>query len=169
MRQTFLRRRNNVLPSIFGRHLWYLVILICHFGHFSWVSNFNKLTFARLFCLNLWSKFPWATAQFYWNLSLTTYNIAKSTEQVSFLDIFRATTPPHNFLAATILLFVKNLFETKRKKLGRFESLMFAVELLANSAVICIVTCFEHAQQFHISHFTYHLRYYMIIDYCWSF
>ena len=44
---------------------------------------------------------------------------------------------------------------------------MFAVELLANSEVDCIVTlCFEHAQQFHISHFTYHLRYYMIIDHC---
>ena len=55
------------------------------------------------------------------------------------------------------------LLEVKRKNLGRFESLMFAVELLANSAV---TLCFEHAQQFHISHFTYHLRYYMIIDYC---
>ena len=44
---------------------------------------------------------------------------------------------------------------------------MFAVELLANSEVDCIVTlCFEHAQQFHISHFAYHLRYYMIIDHC---
>ena len=41
---------------------------------------------------------------------------------------------------------------------------MFAVELLANSAVVCIVTlCFEHAQQFHISHFTYHLSYYQLI------
>ena len=136
-----------------------------------------------------------------------------------------------------------NLFEVKRKKLGCSESLMFAVELLANSAVVCIVTlcfqkqpielfykksvlrnftkftgkplchglffnkaaglrpatlskkklwyrclpvnfaellripflqntsgqlllCFERAQIFHISHFTYHLRYYMIIDYC---
>ena len=31
-----------------------------------------------------------------------------------------------------------------------------------------LLLCFEHAQIFHISHFTYHLRYYMIIDYCWS-
>ena len=31
-----------------------------------------------------------------------------------------------------------------------------------------LLPCFEHAQTFHISHFTYHLRYYMIIDYCWS-
>ena len=75
--------------------------------------------------------------------------------QVSFQGIFRATTPPHIFFAATFLLFVMNLFEVKRRKLGRFESLMFAVELLANSAVVCIVTlCFEHAQQFYISHIT---------------
>ena len=51
------------------------------------------------------------------------------------------------------------LLEVKRKNLGRFESLMFAVELLANSAV---TLCFEHAQQFHISHFTYYLRYYQL-------
>ena len=31
-----------------------------------------------------------------------------------------------------------------------------------------LLLCFEHAQIFHISNFTYHLRYYMIIDYCWS-
>ena len=37
-----------------------------------------------------------------------------------------------------------NLFEVKRKKLGCSESLMFAVELLANSAVVYIVTlCFQ--------------------------
>ena len=137
------------------------------------------------------------------------------------------------------------MFEVTRKKLRCSESLMFAVELLANSAVVCIVTlcfqkqppelfykksvlrnftqftgkhlcqslsfnkvaglrpatllkkklwyrclpvnfvkllrtsflqntsgqlilCFEHAQTYHISHFTYHLRYYMIIGYCWS-
>ena len=59
-----------------------------------------------------------------------------------------------------------NLFEvTKKKKLGRFESLIFAVELLANSAV---TLCFEHA----FSHFTFHISFevlsvecYMIIDY----
>ena len=51
--------------------------------------------------------------------------------QVSFLVIFRATVLPHNFLAATFLLFKKNLFEVKRKtKLDCPESLMFAVELL---------------------------------------
>ena len=89
--------------------------------------------------------------------------------QVGFLGIFRATTPPHNFLAATFLLFLMNLFEVKRRKLRRLESLMFTVETLANSAVVSIFTsCFEHAQQFHISHFMYHLRYYMIIDYYWS-
>ena len=29
-----------------------------------------------------------------------------------------------------------------------------------------LLLCFEHAQIFHISHLTYHFRYYMIIDYC---
>ena len=51
--------------------------------------------------------------------------------QVSFLGIFRAAILPHNSLAATFLLFMKNLFEVKRKtKFGCPESLMFAVELL---------------------------------------
>ena len=59
-----------------------------------------------------------------------------------------------------------NLFEVKRTNLGPFESLMSAVELLVKSAVVDIVTLyFEHAQQFHISHFTYHLKHYMKIDY----
>ena len=60
-----------------------------------------------------------------------------------------------------------NLFEVKRKNLRRFDSLMFAVELLVNSPVIL---CFEHAQQqFYISHFTslevLSVGYYMIIDF----
>ena len=60
-----------------------------------------------------------------------------------------------------------NLFEVKRKKFRQFEILIFAVELLANSAVVDTVTLwFEHSQQFHDSHLTYHLRYYMITDYC---
>ena len=42
---------------------------------------------------------------------------------------------------------------------------MFAVKLTANSAVVCIIAiCFEHAEHFRISHFTYHLRYEIIID-----
>ena len=62
----------------------------------------------------------------------------------SFQRTFRATTPPHNFFAATFLIFVKSLFEVKRKKLRCSESLRFAVELLANSAVVCIVIlCFQ--------------------------
>ena len=88
--------------------------------------------------------------------------------QVSFLGIFRATTSPHNFFGGYIFTFRNELARSQEKKIGRFESLMFVVGLLADSAVVCIValSCFEHAQQFHISHFSYHLRYYMIIDYC---
>ena len=73
--------------------------------------------------------------------------------QVSFLGIFRATTPPYNFLMATVLLFVKSLFEVKRKRTRAFWEFN-----------VCSLW-FEHAQLFHISHFTYHLRYYMIMDY----
>ena len=92
--------------------------------------------------------------------------LQKQPSQVSFPGIFRTTTPPHNYLAATFLLFIMNLFEVKRTNLGPFESLMSAVELLVKSAVVYIVTLyFEHAQQFHISHFTYHLKHYMKIDY----
>ena len=58
-----------------------------------------------------------------------------------------------------IFTFRNEIVRSQEKKLGRFESFMFAVELLANSAV---TLCFEHAQQFHISHFTYHLRYYQL-------
>ena len=43
---------------------------------------------------------------------------------------------------------------------------MFAVELLANSAVanvtLELLHCFEHADHFRISQFTYQLRYYII-------
>ena len=46
----------------------------------SLVGNFNKLTFSALFFFNFLSKSLWATAWFYWNLSLTTYNIPKSTK-----------------------------------------------------------------------------------------
>ena len=58
-----------------------------------------------------------------------------------------------------IFTFRNEIVRSQEKKLGRFESFMFAVELLANSAV---TLCFEHAQQFHISHFTYYLRYYQL-------
>ena len=47
----------------------------------SLVGNFNKLTFSALFFFNFLSKSLWATAWFYWNLSLTTYNIPKSTKK----------------------------------------------------------------------------------------
>ena len=40
--------------------------------------------------------------------------------QISFLGILRATAPPHNFLSATFLLFVMDLFEVKRKKIRAF-------------------------------------------------
>ena len=50
--------------------------------------------------------------------------------QVSFLGIFRATAPPHNFLVASFLLFEMNLFEVKRIKtiyLHLFTKTLFAV------------------------------------------
>ena len=39
------------------------------------------------------------------------------------------------------------------------------VKLLPNSAVACTFTLyFEHTDHLHISHSTYHLRYYIVID-----
>ena len=44
---------------------------------------------------------------------------------------------------------------------------LFAVKLLANSEVVQQeLHYFEHTKRFPISHFTYHLRYYIIIDRC---
>ena len=48
MRQTSLRRRSDVLPGIFGRHLWYLVILICHFDNFSIWKCFKVIALPAL-------------------------------------------------------------------------------------------------------------------------
>ena len=94
--------------------------------------------------------------------------LQKELPHVSFLGISRATTPPDNFLTA-IFLPCKKIVRTqdKKNKLVCFESVIFAFELPANSAVVCIAAlCFEHAQHFHISHFMYRLRYYIIIDHC---
>ena len=42
---------------------------------------------------------------------------------------------------------------------------MSAIKSLANTAVVCIATVyFEHAERFHISCFTNHLRHFIIID-----
>ena len=41
--------------------------------------------------------------------------------------------------------------------------------MLANTAVVCIVTFyFEHAEHFHISHFTNHLKHYITVDHIWK-
>ena len=83
------------------------------------------MTFARF--LNLSSKSPWCSPD---------------------PSIFRAATPPHNFLVASFLF-----FRNKKKTTRAFWELMFEVELLVNSAVVSFVTlCFERAQQFQISH-----------------
>ena len=40
-----------------------------------------------------------------------------------------------------------------------------AAKLLANTAVVFLITLyFEHAEHFHISHFTNHLRHFIITD-----
>ena len=62
---------------------------------------------------------------------------------------------------------IKNLFKVNEKNnssvLGINQTAIN--KLLANTAVISIVTLyFEHGDHFHISDFTYHLRYYIIID-----
>ena len=47
------------------------------------------------------------------NLQPTT--LQEELPQVSFLDIFRATTPLNNFFMAISFLFVKNLFKVIKK------------------------------------------------------
>ena len=91
-----------------------------------------------------------------WILRSTT--LQHQLSQVRFLGIFSATTRPHKFFAATFLLFVMNLFEVKRRKIGCFESLMFAVDLLVNSAVVMFWRCPE------ISHFTFHISLEVLYD-----
>ena len=41
MRLMSLRRHSDVLPGIFGRHLWYLVLLICLLRNFRFIKNEN--------------------------------------------------------------------------------------------------------------------------------
>ena len=72
---------------------------------FSFANYFKKLTFARLFSLNLSNKSPW------WNpvkmkfesWKTTKANLQKKLPQVSFLGISRTTTILHNFWAAILL------------------------------------------------------------------
>ena len=102
---------------------------------FSFVANFKKLTFTRLFFWKLSSKSAWCSP----------VNCRKELPQVSFLCIPRTTTVPQTFLAATLLWsysckkeysititkkifkqkrFYKKLFQTnQKKKLGRFDTL----------------------------------------------
>ena len=127
------------------------------------LSDFKKLTFARLLSLKFSSKFSWCSPVPFKFESYNLQHWKKNCRKLIFWVFSEQIFHQIIFWRLHFLLFVKN----KRKNFGRFESLMFAVELLVNSVVVCIVTlCFEHAQHFHISHFTYHLRYYMIIDHC---
>ena len=130
--------------------------------------------------------------------------LQKEFPQVSFLGIYRTTTPPNNFLAATLLWsysckkcnkpllqiggtkildekrFIKNFFKVNKinnSGVVRIYQIMSklqtinqtsAVKLLANTAVLWIVTSnFEPAEHFYISHFACHLRY-IIIDHSWK-
>ena len=72
-------------------------------SEFSFINNFNKLTFARFFSLNLSSKSSWRSLV---EMKFEPYNLhhcKKKLPQVSFRGIFRTTTLPHNFRAAALL------------------------------------------------------------------
>ena len=56
-----------------------------HSKRFSFVSNFKKLTFAKLFSINLSSKSPWCSTA---PLKFVSPTLKKELPQVSFLSIF---------------------------------------------------------------------------------
>ena len=73
--------------------------------------------------------------------------------------------------------FIKDLFKVNEKNnlgvlginqiMSKFLTLSkrFQLNCQQITSVVCIVILyFEHAERSHISHFTYHLRYYIIID-----
>ena len=74
--------------------------------------------------------------------------------------------------------YIKNLFKVDEKNkssvlrilqiMPKFRTLGKR-QIVKKLAVVCIVTlCFEYAHHFHISHSTYHLRYYIITDHSWK-
>ena len=96
-----------------------------------------------------------------WVLQPTT--LQNKVPQISFLGIFRAAARPHNFLSAAFLIFVMNLLKDKRKKTGAFWEFNVCSWITSefSSCFHCFIM-FWTCQQFRISHFTYHLRYYQL-------
>ena len=74
-----------------------------------------------------------------WVVELTT--LQKELPKVSFLGIFRASTPQNDFLVATLLLFVKKLLEVKEKIVEKEKK----ISIVGVDTLRC-----EHAQQLHI-------------------
>ena len=130
---------------------------------FSLVNNFKKLTIGRLFSLNFLIKSPWPSPIEIWVLQPTT--LQKKCRTLVF-RLFSKHLLHHIIFCGYIFTISKELVRILENKTTRtFWEFIFVVELLANSVVVCIVTlCFEHDQEFHISAFTYHLRYDMITD-----
>ena len=83
--------------------------------------------------------------------------------QVSFLGIIRATNPPHNLLVVSFLLFVMNLFEVKRRKLGRFWEFNVCnwIANEFNSCLHCYIMFWTCPT---ISHFTFHISLEVLYD-----
>ena len=83
--------------------------------------------------------------------------------QVSFLGIFKATTPPHNFLAATFLLFLMNLFEVERKKTRVFWEFNVCSWIASefSSCLHCYIMFWTCPA---ISHFRFHISLEVLYD-----
>ena len=104
-----------------------------------------------------------------WVLQPTT--LQNQPSQVSFLGIFRATTPTTLVFGGYIFTFRNELVPSQEKKTQAFWEFNICSWIARefSSCLHCyIVLNMPSNFTFHISHFTYHLRYYMTIDYCWS-
>ena len=124
--------------------------------------------------LNFSSKSPWAIAQYYWNLSLTTYNIIKSTIGSYFFWYFQGNYTITKFFGGHIFTFRKELLQSQEKKTQAFWE--FNVwSWIASKFSSCLrwyiifLTCpaISHFT-FHISHITWGIIWYLIIAECFN-
>ena len=99
MWQKSLRRRSEKLPGIFGRRLWYLVVLICHL--------YNSL---------IWKCFKvLALAALWFDLKSIRCRLMKHMRQFSIVSYFNKLT-----LATLFSFTFSSKFEIKRDKIRAF-------------------------------------------------
>ena len=165
---------------------------------FSFVSNFKKLTFASLFSLRFSRKPPWCSSfrlKFEpYNLQHCKKNYCKLVFWV-FTEhlLYHTSFGPLHCYEVTLVercniallqkretkIFdqkrsIKNSFKVNEKNNSgvlRINQIMSKCsQLNASKFRICLhcYIIFWNTEHFHISHFTYHLRYCIIIDHSWK-